>query len=670
MLGPENIVLLIISFVLLVLVLLKSRKIKKLTTACEEKTLYLDSINLPIFYKNKNGKFTGCNKAFDKNFKDFKTKTIDELKEFRTTCEKECELTYDNDIKKPTLINFTNFLNGSVGILLDISQLKENNAILRKKKENLELVLKGSREGYWEWDIKTDALKLSKRAKEILGYKENEKAPENITDWMNIVESYDISRTNEALSKHIRGESAFIDIEHRLRTSLQELWVNFRGKGIYNSRNEIIKVYGTLRDISTQRIEIAKLTQQKDLFMTFMDNLPALSFIKDKQGNYIYINSYYQKILGFKEWKDKNTREIFDKETSKNIIENDREAFYEGKHKHEEYIPNEEGITKLFETYKFPIENENEKVLCGFGLDITQEKLYKNKIELFSKIFDNTSEAIMLTDKKGIIIAINNAFKNVTKFIGKDVIGKNPNIRKSGKHSKEFYTKMWKELMTKGSWSGEMFNRHKNGIIYPELMNISTIKNDKGKITNFVGIFQSIERQKLMEAQLKRRAHYDILTNLPNRTLFYDRLEQAMQRAHRDKSMMGIIFIDLDDFKIINDTKGHGAGDIVLNNIAKKLTKVIRDSDTVARLGGDEFVIILEKIGLLSDISYVADKIISEVKIPIPISNTQTCNIGVSLGISVYPNQTTNKKELLEFADKAMYEAKNSGKNCYKMYVN
>lgn len=163
-------------------------------------------------------------------------------------------------------------------------------------------------------------------------------------------------------------------------------------------------------------------------------------------------------------------------------------------------------------------------------------------------------------------------------------------------------------------------------------------------------------------------AHHDKLTGLPNRTLFNDRLDQAIQRAHKNNTLLGIISVDLDNFKIINDTKGHQAGDIVLSVIAKRLSQVIRASDTAARLGGDEFVIILEEINTLSDISYIANKIIAEVRSPITIKNDEKCLVGSSLGISIYPSQTKNKKKLLEFADKAMYKAKNSGKNCYKIY--
>lgn len=670
MLELENIILPIITLFLLILVLKKSNQIKNLISESKKHYSLLDAINIPIFYKDINGQFVGCNRAFDISFKDLKKQAIDDLKEFRGACVKECELTYDNDIKKLTIVNFTNYFDGSVGILFDVSQMKSDKMAILNKKESLELAFKGSREGYWEWDVKSNALLLSKRAKEILGYEEDEKAPDNIVNWINLVESYDMAKTNEALSMHIRGESEFIDIEHRLKTSFKDLWVNFRGKGVYGANNKIVKVYGTLRDISSQRGELIKIKKQRDLFMTFMDNLPALSFIKDKQGRYIYVNSFFKKLLGFKEWKNRTAQEIFDKKISEHIAESDREAFYEGKHKHKEYITNEEGIKFFFETYKFPVESEKERVLCGFGLDVTQERIFQDRTELYSKIFDSTNEAILLTDEKGITVDVNSTFQEITGFNESEIVGKNPSIRQSGKHNKKFYTQMWRDLLTKGVWAGEMFNKYKNGTIHSELMNISAIKNKRGEITNFVAILQSKEHQKLVESRLKKMAHYDTLTNLPNKTLFIDRLNHATQRADRSKSMLGIILVDIDCFKDTSAIQEESISDIILSEIAKRLVYVVRNSDTVARLEKDKFAIMLEKIGQFSDISHIANKIISEVKIPISAKNKKEYTVGIGLGVSIYPNQAKSKKELLEFANSAMCEAKSSGKDCYKIYGN
>lgn len=662
--------LLIISFTLLLLLISKSKKLNKSNINLQEINKAIDSINLPIFYKNKEGKFINCNKTFEQKFQNFKKDAIEELKEFSTTCTKETDLTYDNNIKKQTLIYYTNYLEGGVGVLIDISELTKDKKRIFEKYDELKLILKGSQEGYWEWDIKTNNIILSKEALKILRYTEEEKPPQSMTEWMNLVESYDMAKTNEALASHLDGRSTFIDVNHRLKTSVDEIWVNLRGKGIYGKNNEIIKVYGTLRDATKEKRELTKITKERDLYMTFMDNLPALSFIKDLSGKYIYINNFYQKLLGFKSWKNRKAEDLFSKEIAENIVESDREALYEGIFKHEESISNEENQTQLFETYKFPISKEKDKLLCGFGLDITNEKIYKEKIALYTKIIENTTEKIIVTGPKGNIIYVNKAFTKLSGFSEKDVIGKNPRIWKSDKHTNEFYKTLWVDILTKGTWSGEIFNKNKKGIIMPELMNISAIRNDKQEITHFVAISQSIEEQKKVEDQLKQMAHFDMLTSLPNRSLFEDRLLHAIQRASRDNNTVGLLFIDLDDFKIINDEKGHESGDIVLKEVANRLLHAVRDSDTVARLGGDEFVVILEKMPHIEDISLITQKIISELSAPIYLKNNDKTNIGASVGISIYPNHTQDAKELLKFADLAMYEAKNYGKNCYKIYTN
>lgn len=248
---------------------------------------------------------------------------------------------------------------------------------------------------------------------------------------------------------------------------------------------------------------------------------------------------------------------------------------------------------------------------------------------------------------------------------------KNPNFRSSGEQCSAFYKRMWDELLGTDCWSGEIKNRHKDGSVYTELMNIDIIRNSKREITNYIGISQSIENQKLLENSLKKMAHYDMLTQVPNRSLFFDRLDKATQRALREKTNLGVLFIDLDDFKKINDFKGHSAGDDVLKEVSKRLSKIVRESDTVARFGGDEFVVLLEKVQDSSDIDTIAEKIITEVSLPIShAGSNDISSVGVSLGISIYPLHTKDKKELLAYADMAMYEAKEAGKNQYKIYSN
>lgn len=675
MLPITTYLLLAIIFILVLILFNKHSKIKNLTAQIEKTTQTIkmfNDINLPLFYKDKNGKFSGCNPSFEISFGHFKKQAIKDLSTIKST--KELVLTYDNDIQKSTVIHFFNFLDkdkkpmGGIGILFDSSKINTDRETFIKQRDALTHALNGSMEGYWEWDVKTNEVVFSTKAKELLGYTENEKAPETLSAWLNIIESYDLAKTNEALSSHLSGKTPFIDVQHRLKTADAERWINLRGSVALREQGVPSKIYGTMRDISDSKQKEVILEKQRDLFTTFMDNLPALAFIKDKQGKYIYANEYFQKLLGQTPWKNRTVEEIFPKNISSKIIKSDREALYEGVIKSEEILFDEAGIKKLFSTHKFPIENMDGKVLCGFGIDITKEKSYLNRINLYLKVFENANEAIVITDTSGAIVDANKAYLQLISLPKEKLLGKRPNIRSSGNQTPEFYKKMWSKLVVDGAWRGEVLNVNKDGILCTEILSISSIKDENNVVKNFIGIYQNIEHQKLVEAILREQAHFDPLTQLPNRLLFNDRLAESLNRASREKNEMALIFIDLDDFKDINDTKGHEAGDIVLKEIAKRLAEMTRTSDTIARLGGDEFVMILEQIQHKSDLPHIAQKIIDSLTEPIVLDDHSTCKVGASLGISIFPEHASDKDELLKLADKAMYAAKDSGKNCFRIY--
>lgn len=366
-----NIIFIASIFLLILLYILKVKQVNNLKNQLQNYKKILNEIDLPIFIKDKNKKFETSNKAFDIAFKDCKAKVIKELDFYTKTTIDECELTYDNGIVKASMIYYSNFLDGGVGVIVDISNIQKNKQHLLKKYETIKYALEGSLEGYWEWEIKSNKIKLSKRAKEILGYNQNEKEPQNMTEWMNIVESYDIAKVNEALANHINGNSEFINVEHRLKTSAKTKWINIRGKGLYGKGNQITKVYGTLRDITEQKKELAKLKIEKELYTTFIDNLPAIFYLKDKAGRYIYANNFYQKIMGFQSYKNKTDDEIFSIRVAQKLKESDREAFYEGIYRHIDIYEDDKKNIRKFNTYKLPIDKEKEKLLFGFGVELT-----------------------------------------------------------------------------------------------------------------------------------------------------------------------------------------------------------------------------------------------------------------------------------------------------------
>ncbi|NLC28123.1 MAG: diguanylate cyclase, partial [Campylobacteraceae bacterium] len=305
--------------------------------------------------------------------------------------------------------------------------------------------------------------------------------------------------------------------------------------------------------------------------------------------------------------------------------------------------------------------------LVGYVSDITEERHFENEIRLFAQIFENTSEGILVTDPEANIITVNSAFCYLSGYSKREAIGKNPAFRKSNRHDKKFYERMWSALLDTGSWRGEIYNRHKNGTVSPESMSISTIKDEAENIMYFVGIFSNISKQKEQEEKLHRLAHYDTLTKLPNRYLFLDRLNQCISQHKRSSSSFSLLFIDLDNFKPINDLYGHEAGDLVLKTVALRLGSIIRQSDTVARLAGDEFVVILSNVETIDTTTSISQKILTQLNTPLLYKEVEL-QVSASIGICIYPEHGKDTQTLLHNADTAMYRAKHRGKNGVYIY--
>ena len=276
-------------------------------------------------------------------------------------------------------------------------------------------------------------------------------------------------------------------------------------------------------------------------------------------------------------------------------------------------------------------------------------------------------ESVMITSAQGVIVGVNPAFTDVTGYTSKEVVGKNPRILKSGRQGPDFYKAMWASLQTTGCWQGEIWNRRKNGEIYPEWLTITTIRGRRGEVLHFLAVFTDITRRKLSESRLIHLAMYDPLTLLPNRSLFRDRLEQALAQAHRDARTVGVMFLDIDYFKDINDSLGHLEGDKLLAVVAGRLRDCMREGDTVARIGGDEFAVILSCVDHNDNVLKIAAKILAEVAKPISLKAGDIF-ITVSLGIALCPQDGRDAPILLQKADEAMYKAKKLGRNNYQFF--
>lgn len=291
---------------------------------------------------------------------------------------------------------------------------------------------------------------------------------------------------------------------------------------------------------------------------------------------------------------------------------------------------------------------------------------------LLAGVFESSYSGVLITDAEGRIVEINPAFARITGYSLNEVRGKNPHMLSSGREDLNFYQKMWRDIETNGHWEGEIWNRRKNGEVYPEWLNINPVRNKSGVLTNYVGIFSDISERKEAEAKIHQLAFYDQLTDLPNRRLLMDRLQQALSVSARSGEHGAILFLDLDNFKVLNDTKGHDIGDLLLSEVAKRLNECVRDGDTVARLGGDEFVVVLESLSVKADeaatqAELVAEKIHKALNLPYQIKAHEH-RTSPSIGIVLYRGHQESLDDLLKHADTAMYQAKTAGRNTIRFY--
>ncbi|MBN2231698.1 MAG: EAL domain-containing protein [Deltaproteobacteria bacterium] len=288
------------------------------------------------------------------------------------------------------------------------------------------------------------------------------------------------------------------------------------------------------------------------------------------------------------------------------------------------------------------------------------------ELQLFAKIFGSALEGMTLTDPQGTILNVNEAFTTITGYEREEVLGKNPRVLKSEKHDDDFYRRMWQELIHNGRWEGEVWNRRKSGEVYPEWLSVNAITGDDGRIEHFIAVFHDITEIKEKEARITELAYNDPLTGLPNRTLMIDRLTVALSQAQREQRRVAVLFLDLDNFKMVNDSLGHPLGDRLLIEVGRHLTGVVRQGDTVARLGGDEFLII-NPLRQNVAVPYLAERILASFKQPFRIDGHDFF-ITSSIGIAIFPDDGETPDQLVKNADIAMYQAKNEGKGCFRLF--
>uniref|UniRef100_Q478P9 PAS:GGDEF:Hemerythrin HHE cation binding region n=1 Tax=Dechloromonas aromatica (strain RCB) TaxID=159087 RepID=Q478P9_DECAR len=290
-----------------------------------------------------------------------------------------------------------------------------------------------------------------------------------------------------------------------------------------------------------------------------------------------------------------------------------------------------------------------------------------HSVQLAAMVYQASSEGMLVTEPDGRIISVNPAFTAISGYTQDELVGKTPRIFKSGKQEPEFYAAMWREIIATGHWKGELWNRHKDGNLSAEALSINTIRNPDGSPQRFVALYHDVTSQKQSAEVIYHQANHDQLTNLANRNHFFQQLSKELSRARRTGKRVGLLFTDLNRFKPINDQFGHEAGDTVLKTVSQRWLACVRDNDLLARIGGDEFALIICDLNDVSQTKIIARKLIATLEAPIAIGNDQSCTVGTSIGIAIYPDNAMEMDSLISVADAAMYASKSSGNNIIRL---
>ncbi len=440
-----------------------------------------------------------------------------------------------------------------------------------------------------------------------------------------------------------------------------------------------IKIHGTTHIISTTRdiSERKRAEQQSQVLLLWIQALMASALegihIMDMQGNVVEANQTFSKMLGYtreevlklhvSDWDAKWTREELN-ERFQNLIRVNS-ALFETRHRRKD------GTILDVEVSTSGAEIDGQYYLFASSRDITERRQAEEKLRISAVTFE-THEAILITDANANILRVNHAFQDITGYGAEEVAGNNPRMFQSGRHDAAFYEAMWSELLDTGKWAGEIWDRRKSGEIFPKAMTITAVYDDQRRVTHYVAVFRDISSRKKTEQEIHQLAFYDPLTQLPNRRLLLDRLHRALAASTRNGRHGALLFLDLDNFKVINDTQGHLMGDMLLIEVALRLQTCVREGDSVARLGGDEFVVVLEDLSSEADeaatrTESIAAKIQNELKRPFE-SGEYRCLTTASIGISLYFNHRESAEDLLRHADVAMYQAKMSGRNAIRFF--
>ncbi len=572
----------------------------------------------------------------------------------------------DNNIFRLNIISTTILDNSIIKLLFtNISQIVNANKEVENK---LNETFEQESIGILNIDLNGEITDANSKLVSLFKYSKRELVGKNILE---LTDEEDKERTTSKINHLLANpKEKYFSLEKKcIRKDGSPIWVNITNSLALDENSNPKYFTCFVMDISKQIDLKQEIIVHEEKFKILYEEVPYAYQSLNKDGIIKDVNKKWLELTGY------TKEEVIGKKFS-SYLKDDEEILITNfsKFLENKYINNvkytvikKDGSTILV-SFNGKISNIKNKIRTHCVLqDITQKVKIDKKLKLSDIVFENTTEGIVITNSRNEIVSVNKAFSQITQYEKNDVCGKNPSIFSSGRHDKIFYGNLWKNLKEHGFWKGEIWNRKKDGEIYPEWINISTVVNENKQITNYIAIFSDITKIKDSAAKIEYLAHHDPLTDLPNRLLLHARLENSLERASEEQKRLAVLFIDIDNFKLVNDTYGHTIGDKLISLVAKKLEKNIRKNDTIARIGGDEFIIVIEDVRDHSNIEKIAYKLIQEFRNPLKLQEYKF-DTTVSIGISIFPNNGLNSEDLIKQADTAMYSAKNAGKNQFQFY--
>lgn len=452
------------------------------------------------------------------------------------------------------------------------------------------------------------------------------------------------------------------------------MWISDQLMLIRDSAGHPVEIVGAILDVTSQKLSEQTLAESESRMSTILENVSACIYLKDINGRYLYVNqqvldlvgaSALEEVIGF------DDKKFFDAETAALIQQNDRSVLIAGEEIacEEKVLDANTGKSSTFWSVKLPLRRQDGTIyaLCGIATNITERLIAERRTLVNAQVFESSRDGILITDANNKIISINRAFSDISGYSLEDLIGKNPRVLASGEFNRSFYGTMWRQVAETGYWQGEVINVRKNGEIYPEWLSISAVKNPAGLVEHYIGVVSDLSERKIAEERIQFLSNFDALTKLPNLSLLRDRAKLTLASAKRVGQSVALLYLDIDRFKIINESMGLSVGDELLKQLSVRLAENLHPDDTLCRQGGDEFIVLLPNTNA-EGAAHVAKKILELICKPF-IFDAQRFNLTTSIGIAEFPQDGDNFEHLAQSADAALFRAKEAGRNNFQFFT-